>query len=101
LIINTQLQVKEYCTHSLALLPSQVLSFLVSKITMADQAPHVALAPAFANPDIFNYSDQSAAKLFKADTDDFSIKFDGKTDNLQLSWIKPGAGPLSLIGSTS
>jgi hypothetical protein len=47
---------------------------------MAAQAPHFALAPAFANPDVLNYSDQSAAKLFKAA---LSIKFDCKPDNLQ------------------
>ena len=43
---------------------------------MAAQAPHFALAPAFANPDVLNYSDQSAAKLFKAGTEALSIKFD-------------------------
>ena len=51
---------------------------------MAAQAPHFALAPAFANPDVLNYSDQSAAKLFKAGTEALSIKFDCKPDNLQL-----------------
>ena len=51
---------------------------------MAAQAPHFALAPAFANPDVLDYSDQSAAKLFKAGTDALSIKFDCKPDNLQL-----------------
>ena len=51
---------------------------------MAAQAPHFALAPAFANPDVLDYSDQSAAKLFKAGTEALSIKFDCKPDNLQL-----------------
>ena len=51
---------------------------------MAAQAPHFALAPAFANPDVLNYSDQSAAKLFKTGTEALSIKFDCKPDNLQL-----------------
>ncbi len=51
---------------------------------MAAQAPHFALAPAFAYPDVLNYSDQSAAKLFKAGTEALSIKFDCKPDNLQL-----------------
>jgi hypothetical protein len=50
----------------------------------AQAAPHFALAPAFANPDVLNYSEQSAAKLFKAGTDPLSIKFDCKPDNLQL-----------------
>ena len=50
----------------------------------AQAAPHFALAPAFANPDVLNYSDQSAAKLFKSGTDSLSIKFDCKPDNLQL-----------------
>jgi hypothetical protein len=50
----------------------------------APAAPHFALAPAFANPDVLNYSDQSAAKLFKSGTDPLSIKFDCKPDNLQL-----------------
>jgi hypothetical protein len=50
----------------------------------AQAAPHFALAPAFANPDILNYSEQSAAKLFKSGTDPVSIKFDCKPDNLQL-----------------
>jgi hypothetical protein len=49
---------------------------------MAAQAPHSALAPALANPDILIDSDQSAAKLFKAGTDALSIKFDCKPDNL-------------------
>jgi hypothetical protein len=51
---------------------------------MAAQAPHFGLAPACAYPDVLNYSDQSAAKLFKAGTDALSIKFDCKPDNLQL-----------------
>ncbi|KAI2497413.1 hypothetical protein MHU86_17071 [Fragilaria crotonensis] len=38
----------------------------------AQPAPHFALAPAFANPDVLNYSEQAAAKLFK----DKSIVFD-------------------------
>ena len=50
----------------------------------APAAPHFALAPAFANPDVLNYSDQSAAKLFKSGTEALSIKFDCKPDNLQL-----------------
>ena len=50
----------------------------------AQAATHFALAPAFANPDVLNYSDQSAAKLFKSGTDPLSIKFDCKPDNLQL-----------------
>jgi hypothetical protein len=50
----------------------------------APAVPHFALAPAFANPDVLNYSDQSAAKLFKIGTDPLSIKFDCKPDNLQL-----------------
>lgn len=51
---------------------------------MADPAPHFALAPAFANPDVLNYSEQAAAKLFKSGTEALSIKFDCKSDNLQL-----------------
>jgi len=50
----------------------------------APAVPHFALAPAFANPDVLNYSDQSAAKLFKSGTEPLSIKFDCKPDNLQL-----------------
>ena len=50
----------------------------------APAVPHFALAPAFANPDVLNYSDQSAAKLFKSGTESLSIKFDCKPDNLQL-----------------
>ena len=50
----------------------------------APAAPHFALAPAFANPAVLNYSDQSATKLFKSGTDPLSIKFDCKPDNLQL-----------------
>ena len=50
----------------------------------APAASHFALAPAFANPDVLNYSDQSAAKLFKSGTESLSIKFDCKPDNLQL-----------------
>jgi len=50
----------------------------------AQAVPHFALAPAFANPDVLNYSDQSAAKLFKSGTESLSIKFDCKPDNLQL-----------------
>jgi hypothetical protein len=50
---------------------------------MADLAPHFALAPAFANPDVLNYSEQAAAKLFKSGTEALSIKFDCKPDNLQ------------------
>ncbi|KAI2494632.1 hypothetical protein MHU86_19910 [Fragilaria crotonensis] len=51
---------------------------------MAAPAPHFALAPAFANPDVLNYSEQAAAKLFKSGTEALSIKFDCKSDNLQL-----------------
>ena len=51
---------------------------------MAAQAPHFALAPAFANPDVLNNSDLSAAKLLKAGIEALSIKFDCKPDNLQL-----------------
>ncbi|KAI2490790.1 hypothetical protein MHU86_23788 [Fragilaria crotonensis] len=51
---------------------------------MAAPAPHFALAPAFANPDVLNYSEQAAAKLFKSGTEALSIKFDCKPDNLQL-----------------
>jgi hypothetical protein len=50
----------------------------------AQAAPNFPLAPAFANPDVLSYSDQSAAQLFKAGTDPLSIKFDCKPDNLQL-----------------
>ena len=50
----------------------------------APAASHFALAPAFANPSVLNYSDQSAAKLFKSGTESLSIKFDCKPDNLQL-----------------
>ena len=50
----------------------------------AQPAPHFALAPAFANPDVLNYSEQAAAKLFKSGTESLSIKFDCKPENLQL-----------------
>jgi hypothetical protein len=33
---------------------------------MAAQAAPFALAPAFANPDILNFSEPAAAKLFKS-----------------------------------
>jgi hypothetical protein len=62
---------------------------------MAAQAPHFALAPAFANPDVLNYSDQSAAELFKAGTEALSIKVDCKApkgtrmrfNNINLSFF--------------
>ena len=47
----------------------------------AQPAPHFALAPAFANPDVLNYSEQAAAKLFKSGTESLSIKFDCKPDS--------------------
>jgi len=43
-----------------------------------------ALAPAFVNPDVLNYSEQAASKLFKSAVEPLSIKFDCSPENLQL-----------------
>ena len=51
---------------------------------MAAQAVPFALAPAFANPDILNFSEPAAAKLFKSAIEPLSIKFDCSPENLQL-----------------
>jgi hypothetical protein len=51
---------------------------------MAAQAVPCALAPAFANPDILNFSEPAAAKLFKSAIEPLSIKFDCSPENLQL-----------------
>jgi hypothetical protein len=51
---------------------------------MAPQAVPFALAPAFANPDILNFSEPAAAKLFKSAMESLSIKFDCSPENLQL-----------------
>jgi hypothetical protein len=61
----------------------QVLPFLEFKGMAPAHAPHFALAQAFANPDILShFSDQPAAKLFKAGTEALSsIKFDCKPDS--------------------
>ena len=42
------------------------------------------MAPAFANPDILNFSEPAAAKLFKSAIEPLSIKFDCSPENLQL-----------------
>jgi hypothetical protein len=51
---------------------------------MAAQAIPFALVPAFANPDILNFSEPAAAKLFKSAIEPLSIKFDCSPENLQL-----------------
>jgi hypothetical protein len=51
---------------------------------MAAPAVPFALAPAFANPDILNFSEPAAAKLFKSAIEPLSIKFDCSPENLQL-----------------
>ena len=51
---------------------------------MEAQAVPFALAPAFANPDILNFSEPAAAKLFKSAIEPLSIKFDCSPENLQL-----------------
>lgn len=43
-----------------------------------------ALAPAFANPEVLNYSEQAASKLFKSAIEPLSIHFDCSPENLQL-----------------
>jgi hypothetical protein len=47
-------------------------------------SPPFVLAPASADSDFMNYSDQPTAKLLKAGTSAMSIKFDYKPDNHQL-----------------
>ncbi len=51
---------------------------------MAAQADPIALAPAFANPDILNFSEPAAVKLFKSAIETLSIKFDCSLQNLQI-----------------
>ena len=51
---------------------------------MEAQEVPFALAPAFANPDILNFSEPAAAKLFKSAIEPLSIKFDCSPENLQL-----------------
>jgi hypothetical protein len=51
---------------------------------MEAQAVPFALAPAFANPDILNFSEPAAAKLFKSAIEPLSIKFNCSPENLQL-----------------
>jgi hypothetical protein len=48
---------------------------------MAAQAVPFALAPAFANPDILNFSEPAAAKLFKSAIEPLSIKFNCSPEN--------------------
>ena len=50
----------------------------------APAAVPFALAPAFASPDILNFSEPAAAKLFKSAIEPLSIKFDCSPENLQL-----------------
>ena len=50
----------------------------------APAAVPFALAPAFATPDILNFSEPAAAKLFKSAIEPLSIKFDCSPENLQL-----------------
>jgi hypothetical protein len=51
---------------------------------MAAQAVPFALAPAFATPDILNFSEPAAAKFFKSAVEPLSIKFDCSPEKLQL-----------------
>ena len=51
---------------------------------MAAPAVPFALAPAFANPDILNFAEPAASKLFKSAIEPLSIKFDCSPENLQL-----------------
>jgi hypothetical protein len=53
-------------------------------IMEAPAAVPFALAPAFATPDILNFSEPAAAKLFKSAIEPLSIKFDCSPENLQL-----------------
>ena len=50
----------------------------------APAAVSFAFSPAFATPDILNFSEPAAAKLFKSSIEPLSIKFDCSPENLQL-----------------
>jgi hypothetical protein len=55
-----------------------VLSSKVSTITMATQTPLFVWFPAFANPDVLEYSGWSAQKLFKPGTKCCPSNFNAK-----------------------